>query len=223
MALTLSCSHSAHALGCQRMDPQVLDYGYPQAPAQGEQLAKSGQRVLWLQDALAQVGRGRSDEVVKLRNAEEQLPYNGCAEGADCRQFAASITRETFELCPIVPQKRRRLVRPGSERGSSPRFRASEKRNSVRAEGDASAASLHHSGHAASIADSDKPVERISLTLNSWAFSTTVSLVEMHLCLCLAGTTCRRFRADFEGGRTLNQGGDQPGTWQGCPIPRQNR
>ena len=45
-----------------------------------------------------------------------------------------------------------------SERGSRPSFRAKENRNSVTADGDASASSLHHVGQAAFIAGSLSPI-----------------------------------------------------------------
>ncbi len=58
---------------------------------------------------------------------------------------------------PSSRQMNRGSASSKRDRGSSPSFRAREKRSSTFAEGDISASSLHHVGHAASIAGSASP------------------------------------------------------------------
>ncbi len=58
-----------------------------------------------------------------------------------------------------------------SERGSRPSFLATENRSSATADGDASAASLHQSGQAAEIAESDNLADCDNLVLKRCALS----------------------------------------------------
>ena len=121
---------------------------------------------------LSNVTYGRPEASSRARSSPAPRPVRSNWGGptAEANAVATARPKEAIPACSRSFSLARCLKRassrqrkrgssssPSSEPGSSPSLRATPKRSSARAEGDASASSLHQRGHAASIARSARP------------------------------------------------------------------